>query len=147
MRNSLLLCQFILISCFYDITTFSYTGIYRIGSMLFAIFLLILYIGLIVVIIYCVFSKKTINSKYYDIISPLFSDLKEFKKYKLHQAVFLIRRFVYVILLVAFKSFSSRLIVLILSILQILYVIYMIIIRPYKEGVVNFIEISNEIFF
>ena len=147
MRNSLLLCQFILISSFYDITTFSFTGIYRICSLLFSFFLLILYIGLIVVIIYCVFSKKAINSKYYDIISPLFSDLKELKKHKFHQAVFLIRRFVYVILLVVVKSFSSRSVVLIISFIQVPYVIYMIIIRPYKEGLVNFIEISNEIFF
>ena len=119
MRNSLLLCQFILISSFYDITTFSFKGVYRICSLLFSIFLLILYIGLIVVIIYCVFSKKAINSKYYDIISPLFSDLKELKKHKFHQAVFLIRRFVYVILLVVVKSFSSRSVVLIISFIKI----------------------------
>ena len=118
-RNSLLLCQFILISSFYDMVTFSNTGIYRIGSLVFAIILLILYLGFIVAIIYFVFSKNIVNSRYYDKISPLFSDLKEFKKHKLHQAVFLIRRLIYVILLVAFKFISSRIVVIIIGVLNI----------------------------
>ena len=43
-RNILILCQFILISSFYDIATLSRRGDFRILSLLFAILLLLFYI-------------------------------------------------------------------------------------------------------
>ena len=94
-RNILMLCQFILISSFYDIATFSRGGNYRIFSMLFAIFLLLFYISVTGVIIYLIFSKRQANARIIENLKELFSEVKELKRHKLHLAIFFIRRMVY----------------------------------------------------
>ena len=146
-RNILILCQFILISSFYDIATLSRRGDFRILSLLFAILLLLFYISVIGVIIYLIFSKREANARIIENLKELFSGVKELKRQKLHLAVFFIRRMIYTFFFVWLKNISSKAIIGIITHFQIYYIFYIVINRPYKEVIANIIEIGNEIFF
>ena len=146
MRNLFMLCQFILISSFYDMATLTNGG-YRVFSMLFAIFLLLFYISVTGVIIYLIFSKRQANARIIEYLKELFSEVKELKRHKLHLAIFFIRRIVYTFILVGLRNVSSKAAIGIITHFQFYYIVYILIIRPYKEAIVNIIEIGNEIFF
>ena len=146
-RNWLILCQFILISSFYDIATFTSGGDFRILSLLFAILLILFYISVIGAIIYLIFSKREANAQIIEDLKELFSGVKELKRQKLHLAVFFIRRMIYVFFFVGLKNISSKAIIGIITHFQFYYIVYIVINRPYKEVIANIIEIGNEIFF
>ena len=66
---------------------------------------------------------------------------------KSYVLVLLMRRAIFVILLITLQSIQSWILIVILSILEIWYLIYIVILRPFKEKKDNIIEITNEIFF
>ena len=146
-RNILILCQFILISSFYDIATFSGGGNYRIVSLLFAILLLLFYASVIGAIIYLIFSQRQANTRIIENLKELFSGVKELKRQQFHLVVFFIRRIVYTFFFVGLRNVSSQAIIGYITHFQIYYIVYIVINRPYKETIANIIEISNEIFF
>ena len=69
------------------------------------------------------------------------------KKSKLYVPVLLMRRAIFVILLITLQCIKSSILIGLLSILEIWYLIYIIILRPFEEKKNNIIEIINEIFF
>ena len=146
-RNFFLICQFILISAFYEISTFKNESAYRIISLIFAWFMLLFYTAYVGFIFYLIFSQYQASEQNHNKLEEIFRGIKDFRKSRLYPVVSIIRKAVYNFFLLALKTVSSRIVIGIISSLQLGFVVYYIIIRPYKEIVINIIEISNEIFF
>ena len=68
-------------------------------------------------------------------------------KSKFWVSALLIRRLIFVIMLITLESIQSWILICALSILQIWYLAYVIILRPFINKKDNIIEITNEIFF
>ena len=144
--NIFILCQFILISSFYEIAIFSSGGDYRIVSLLFAILLLLFYASVIGAIIYLIFSQRQANTRI-ECLKELFSGVEEPIRQKFHLVVFFIRRIVYTFFFVGLRNVSSKVVIGYITHFQFYYIVYILIIRPYKELIANIIEVGNEIFF
>ena len=71
----------------------------------------------------------------------------EMHKSKLYVPVLLMRRAIFVTLLITLQSIQSWILISLLSVLEIWYLISIIILRPFEEKKNNIIEITNEIFF
>ena len=144
-RNLIMMAPFIFTSSFNEMSTFKNEGTYQVISLLYSVLLILVYVSFICLIIYQAFSKSKIDDQSHNKLGELSSGVKDSIACRLHLAVFLVRRALYLFLLVGLKDLSSQIVIGIITGLQLMYVIYMIILRPYKEVVVNTIEIANEV--
>ena len=74
-------------------------------------------------------------------------DFRIIKKSRFYVTMLLLRRIIFVTLLITLSSISSRNLIGILIFFQFIYGIYIIFIRPFKEAKGNLIEILNEAYF
>ena len=80
-------------------------------------------------------------------LKSFLEELSLIKKYRFYVTIVLLRKLVFVSLLITWISISSRGIVIILSIIQVTYSTYVFYIRPYEDSKGNLIEVLNEIYF
>ena len=138
--------QYMLISSVNEIYEFNFSQPLRIISFIFSIWVICLCISFIAVILYLSVSYEITEGKH-NKIEEIFSGVKMEKKYKVYVSVLLIRRALFVTLLITLVSVQPWLLISILSFIQLWYFIYIMILRPFIEIKWNIIEIINELYF
>ena len=138
--------QYILISWINEMYSFTSSDSKRIISLLFSILVLLLCWCLIIFVSWLSLSSYKVIKDQHNKLGEIFSGVKMVKKSKLYVSILLMRRAIFVILLITLQSIQSWIQVSMLGILQIWYLIYIIILRPFDEKRSNIIEIVNEIF-
>ena len=146
-RSSLEMNQYLLICSVYEIYNFNVSDSYRIASLVFAMLLLSGWI-LIAMFAFCLsISSYTINEEKHNVLGEFISGLKLDKKFKLYGFILILRRTVFVILLLTWVLVDFRLIIGVLAFLQLIYLTYVCYLRPFKEFKDNLSEILNELYF
>ena len=143
--------QFTLISWVSEISFFNISGTKRMISTIFALFVLIVWIAIVIFTILLSFSEDAYKISE----SPdkrrkcdhLFDGVTLNKKSRLFVWLLLIRRAVFVILLITIEPKSSIVVISLLVGLQLIYFVFLVAIRPYREINCNAIEITNELYF
>ena len=139
--------QYVLISWINEMYSFTPSDSKRIISILFSILVSWLCLYLIICVLLLSLSSYEVIKNKHNKVGEIFSGVKMEKKSKLYVSILLIRRAIFVILLITLQSIQSWILVTTIGILQIWYLIYIIILRPFEEKRNNIIEIVNEIFF
>ena len=80
-------------------------------------------------------------------LKSFFRGIQQNKRHKFYVALLLLRRFLFVILLITWLFISSRVLTIFLSLIQVIYILNLSYWRPYEETKGNLIEILNEIYF
>ena len=146
-RNSLEMSQFILVSSFHEIYELNTTDSYRISSFIFSIWMIIIFWLMLSFIQYLIFSSYRYNENEHNKWEEFFRGLKQNKKSKFYLTMLLLRRLVFVSLLITWVNISSRAFIVILALIQAIYIIYLSCIRPWEAIKGNIIEIMNEFYF
>ena len=139
--------QFILITSVYEVYSFNLSQNIRIMSFIFAILIWIACLALIAFVAYLSFSSyETVEAKH-NKLEEFFSGIKMQKKHKLYVFALLVRRALFIVLLITSQLIPSRTILIVISLLQLGYLALISFIRPFKEIKCNIIEIMNEFYF
>ena len=146
-RNTLELSQFILISSINEIYESNIEDSYRLISFVFSILMVLIFVIMIGLIQYLTFSSYSLNENEHNKLEEFFRGLQFDGKHKFYTTVLLLRRLIFIVLLITWVSISSKVLVAILSFIQVGYVIYLSYIRPYKDLKGNVIQILNEFYF
>ena len=146
-RNTLELSQFILISSINEIYERNTEDSYRLISFVFSTLMVILFVLMIGLIQYLTFSSYSLNENEHNKLEEFFRGLQFDGKHKFYTTVLLLRRLIFIVLLITWSSISSRALIIILSLIQVGYIIYLSYIRPYKSIKENLIEVLNEFYF
>ena len=145
-RNTLEISQFVLISSINEINVHNTKDSYRLSSFIFAIAMIFIFILMIWLILYLTFSSYRLIEKEHNKLEEFFIGQKYDRKSKFYTTALLLRRIMFICLLIVFSSLSSKLLISILMLLQLFYVGNLIFIRPYKGVKENIIEILNELY-
>ena len=143
-RNAFLMCEFIMICSIYEIFQNNGNGAYHVVSLIFAYFMVLLYVAFTILVFYLSVSSYNAKNQGNSKLIELFWGLKDSKIYRLYMVSFIIRRAVYTLFFVGLTSLSSKVVFGIITAFQFFYLSYILIIRPFKEIVVNAIEVLNE---
>ena len=146
-RNALEISQFILISSVNEIHESNTSETLRLTSFIFAIIMVISYFAILGIINYLIFTNYKIDENAHNKLEEFFGWLQENKKSRFYVTMLLLRRLLFVTLLITLTSISSRQLIGILMFLQFVYGAYVVYIRPYKDTKSNIIEIINEVYF
>ena len=146
-RSFLEISQYILISSISEIYNSNTADISRSISFSFACLMIIFYIILIWTVNYLIFSNYIQDEKELNKLEEFFNCLQENKKWRFCISMLLIRRLLFVVILITLTSISSRQVIGALISLQFFYYWWLLYTRPYKEIKENVIEILNETFF
>ena len=138
--------QYTLTSSISEIKLFDSSSTPKIISLIFAFLCLIFSLIFIAFVSYLSFSSYEINDKEHNKIGEFFEGVKK-GKYKIYTLNLLLRRFIFVSVLIIFASKSSIVSIGTLYGLQIIYLVILTILRPFEEVKWNLIEILNEIYF
>ena len=139
--------QYILISSVNEIYSFDLSDTKRVASLAFAIWVLLLCLALILFVFWLSFSSYKFYEENHSKLGEIFSGVKMQKSSKLYVTTLLIRRALFVVLLITLASIQSWLLISILSLFQFWYFVYITILRPFISIKDNIIEISNELYF
>ena len=139
--------QFILISSVYEIFNLKLSQPLEIVSFIFALLILVACIALILFVLFLSFSKYEVVEGKHNKLGEIFSGVKMQKKHKFFVVALLIRRALFVVLLITLESVPSRALIGVLSSLQLGYLVLLSFIRPFDEVKCNIIEIMNEVYF
>ena len=146
-RNALEISQFILISSVNEIYELNISKLIKIISFVFSILMIVLYFIILGIVNYLIFSLYKLNEKSHNKLEEFFSWIQESKKARFYVTMLLLRRLIFVTLLLTLASVPSRQLIGVLIVIQFVYGAYIVCARPYKEAKTNFIEILNEIYF
>ena len=146
-RNWLEMSQFILISSVNEIYQWDITSFYRLLSLIFSISMILIFLQVVILVLYLTFSTYRLNEKEHNLLEEFFIGIQQNKKHKFYVTLLLLRRFLFVILLITWLFLSSRVLIIVLSLIQFLYILSLSYLRPFEEAKGNLIEILNEIYF
>ena len=146
-RNAIELTQFILISSINEIYEWSIKDSKRLTSFVFSIFMIVLFFFGLSIIQCLTYSSYKLKDNEHNKLGELFEGLKNNKRSRFYITVLLLRRFIFVTILIVLSTIPSRALIGILSPLQILYLWLVVYLKPYKEIKWNIIEIINEVYF
>ena len=146
-RFILQLTQFMLVASTYEIYIHQTSNVWNIISFVFAIFLLLAYFFITGIVIYLSLSPYKTLPNFHNKIGEIFNGIKMEKKYKIYASLIIIRKIIFVFLLIFLMSISSKLLIGILSWIQLIYIVYLFLTKPYLEVKGNMIEIINEVYF
>ena len=146
-RNALEMSQFILISSINEIYISNISETNRLISFIFSVLILLFFTLMVGFAIYLSFSSYRLNEDKHNKLGEYFRGFKQERKHKLYVVILLLRRLLFVVLLVTWNFISSRTLIGILIVIQVIYTIYLFYLRPYKEVKWNIIKILNEIYF
>ena len=139
--------QYILISWIYEIYNFHVLDTKKITSLIFAIIVLCFCIVLIVFVFWLALSSYEVSKDNHNKIGEIFRGIKMQKISKFYVAILLIRRIIFIALLITLVFLQPWIVISILSLLQLWYLILLIIVRPFESKKNNIIELCNEIYF
>ena len=139
--------QYILISWIYEIYHFHVSDIKRIASLSFAILILCLCIVLIIFVLWLSLSSYEVLKDNHNKFGEIFRGITMQKISKFYVTILLIRRVVFIALLITLVFLQPWIVISILSLLQLWYLILLIAVRPFESKKNNIIEICNEIYF
>ena len=146
-RNYLEISQFILISSFYEIYVFNTIGPQRIVSLIFAVSMILLYLFILGIINYLIFSFYEVENDKHNKLEEFFWCLQWNRISRFSVILLLLRRFIFVAILITVVSIPSRALIGIMMFFQFPYFAWTIFSRPYKTKKENVIEIINEWYF
>ena len=146
-RNGLEMSQFILISSLNEIYQWDTKDSYRLLSFVFSISMILIFVFIVLLVLYLTFSKYRLNEREHNLLEEFFRGIQQNKRHKFYLTLLLLRRFLFVILLITWLFISSRVLIIVLSLIQVVYILNLSYLRPYQETKGNFIEILNEIYF
>ena len=146
-RNGLEMSQFILISSVNEIYQWNTTDFYRLFSFIFSLSMILIFMLVAILILYVTFSAYRLNEREHNLLEEFFRGIQQNKRHKFYVTLLLLRRFLFVILLITWLFISSRVLIIFLSIIQVVYILNLSYLRPYEETKGNLIEILNEIYF
>ena len=146
-RNGLEMSQFILISSVNEIYQWDKTDFYRLLSFIFSISMILIFVLVVLLVLYLTFSKYRLNERDHNLFEEFFRGIQQNKRHKFYVTLLLLRRFLFVILLITWLFISSRVLIIVLSIIQVVYILNLSYLRPYQETKGNLIEILNETYF
>ena len=146
-RSGLQTSQFILISSFNEIYQWDTTDSYRLTSFLFSVSMILIFLLVVIFVLYLTFSKYKFNEREHNLLKEFFRGVQHNKRHKFYVTLLLLRRFLFVILLIAWLFMSSRVLTIVLSWIQFFYILSLLYLRPHEETKGNLIEILNEIYF
>ena len=146
-RSSLEINQYLLISSINEINIFNTSGTFKITSLIVACMMLMLCLVLFMVTVYLAFSSYHLNENEHNKLGEFYVGLKQQKKFTSYTPSVILRRTVFVIILITMASSSSVFVTGILSFLQLVYLIYVTCLRPFDKVKNNLIGIINEIYF
>ena len=146
-RVALEMNQYLLICSLYEIYIFNTSQTFRIISLVFAILLLIYWIYLSITVFYLWISIYIVDENKHNKLGEFFSGIKMQRKFKFYIFALILRRTVFVILLIMWATVDSKLLIGVLTFLQLIYLAYACYLRPFKEIKLCGIEIINEMYF
>ena len=136
-----------LISAINEIYYWNSSESLRIVSLVTAFALLMLFIVLLWFTLFLSLSSyKTIENEHSK-IGEIFNGFKMQRKHKIFASALLLRRLIFVAVLISLMRISSPIVIGILGFAQLVYLIITFILRPYKQVKENLILIINEIYF
>ena len=143
--------QYVLICSISEIYHFDHSDAKRIVSLVIALIFLFFWITMIIiVIIFFIIKYKDSNQDSQDKsnkFAHLFNGISPSKKARLYVAALLLRRIIFVTLLITIEPVSSVLVISIWLGFQVIYFAFVIFIKPYKLVKWDIIEIINETYF
>ena len=143
--------QYILISWISEIHQFNILGIKRIISISIAFLTFSVSMAIILIIFLFALSKQSFqfseSQEKRNKFANLFEGVSLDKKSRLFVSLLLMRRAVFVIMLISIEPESSILVITLLIGLQLVYLGVLVFIRPYEEVKWNIVEIINEVYF
>ena len=146
-RSGLEMSQFFLISSVNEIYQWDTSDFYRLLSFIFSISMILVYVLVVLLVLYLTFSKYRLNEREHNLLGEFFRGIQQNKRHKFYVTLLLLRRFLFVILLITWLFISSRALTIVLSLIQIVYILNLSYLRPYEGTKGNFIEILNEIYY
>ena len=146
-RNGLEMSQFILISSVNEIYQWNITDCYRLLSFAFSTSMILLFVLIVIFVLYLTFSAYRLNEREHNLLEEFFRGIQQNKIHKFYVTLLLLRRFLFVILLITWLFISSKNLTIVLSIIQVLYILSLLYLRPFEETKGNLIDILNEIYF
>ena len=139
--------QFLLICSVYEVYSFNASQIFRVISLAFAMLIFGAWIVTSVFVFYLSASLYTVDESKHNKLGEFFNGLKMQRRFKLHAFMLMLRRAVFVVLLLTWNSIASRLLIGVLAFIQLIYLAYVCFMRPFWQIKDNIIEIVNEIYF
>ena len=146
-RTILEMNQYLLVSSIYEVNQFNTDGIYRIVSTIYSMLVLGMCLALIGCVGWLFTSSYQILSENHSMLGEFFEGMKPNKKSKLYSLLLILRRTLFVTVLICFSSLQNIFQIGILWIFEIIYFIIICYIRPYCNIKSNIIEILNELWF
>ena len=146
-RNIFELSQVILIFSIYEIYRFNTIDSLRIISDIFAIILVFSYLAFVCFIVYLIASLYKIKEDSHNKLGEFFCGIKNTKTARCAIISILIRKLIFVALLILLASISSKVVISIVWTIQFAYLIYVSYLRPFEEKKANAIQIINEAYF
>ena len=144
-RNVFELSQFILISSMNEIYEYNTKSFERWFSFVFSIIMIISFVIFLGLVLFLVLSSRKLEKSIIcSVNSLLASRIIMIEKYIF---VLLMKRLIYVILLISLVSTSSILFLIWMVAIQAAYRVYLAVLRPYEEKKGNIIEVLDEIYF
>ena len=116
--------QFLLVVSIYEVYSLNLSNIFNIVSFIFALLVLLFCLCYTGVVLYLSFSPYKLNDKGRNKIGEFFMGIKMENKYKFFITVLILRRTLFIVLLINLMSISSRFLVVILSFIQLTYLLY-----------------------
>ena len=144
-RTVLELYLSLLVSSISEIQNFKTDPQAKTASLVWAVCVAVLWVGLLVISTYLTFKAELEENKP-SMIKELFRGLKFNPWVRLYTPIWITRRILFVSLLILVPSNFIIYTMWTIFIIQLLYIIWLIILRPFASTSDNFWEISNELF-
>ena len=146
-RAMLEMNQFLLICSVYEVYSFNDSQLFRVISLGFAILTNATWVLISTFVFYLSASLYTVDESKHNKLGEFFNGLKMQRRFKLHAFMLMLRRIMFVVLLLTWDSVTSRLLIGVLTFLQLIYLAYVWFMRPFWQIKDSLIEIVNEIYF
>ena len=132
-RAVLQINQFLLIASIYEIYLFQTSKSLRIVSLVFSFLILFACILLIVFSTFLALKTLNRNENGHSSLNEFFNGVKLMKKFKIYTTALLLRRMIFILLLITLLSVPSKILIALLAIIQIFYSIFISFQRPFSE--------------
>ena len=137
-RNSLELAQFALLSSLNEIYSLNIYSLPRIISMVISLLMIVAFVWIVGVTIRITFSSYKLDENKHNKLEEFIRNLQSNIKARFLSVLILLRKLLFVILLVILGPIDSKIIISIMSFFQVIYTAYCAIIRPYDKAKLNF---------
>ena len=139
--------QYLLVSTVNEFSLLNTSNKMRISSLFIAILILISLLFTIIFVMHLALTVEKRTKYQHDKFGEFFTGIKTQKTARLYIWALMLRRAVFIVLLITLVSKSSVFVIGVLWVIQLFYLNYMIHLRPLESTKSNLIEIVNELYF